>query len=86
MENVIEIYALIILLGIGLLYGFYKLTEYAFWCNQLWIAIMLLMVYIIDSATIPFVSALIYFGYTFFLLNVIGFVVFQKEECLASNE
>ena len=79
MDYVIEIYTLINLLGTGLLYGFYKLTKYAFWCNQLWIAIGLAMIYFMDSTTIPFLSALIYFGYTLILLNIIGFVFFNKE-------
>ncbi|WP_038529314.1 hypothetical protein [Formosa agariphila] len=80
MDYVIEIYTLVLLLSIGLLYGFYKLTIYAFWCNQLWIGIVLTLIYIIDSASIPFISALIYFGYTLILFNIMGFVFFQKKE------
>ena len=80
MENVIGIYTLVILFGIGLLYIFYKLTKYAFWFNQLWIAIILSIVYYIDNDSILFLSTLIYFGYTLILLNILGFVFFQKEE------
>ncbi|MBP1840963.1 hypothetical protein [Formosa algae] len=79
MESIVEIYTLGILLGMGLLYGVYKLTQYAFWINQLWITIVLVMVFIIDSASIPFLYVLIYFGYALILMNIIGFVCFQKK-------
>ncbi|CDF80811.1 type IV secretory pathway, VirD4 component [Formosa agariphila KMM 3901] len=80
MDDSIVTYGLIFLLGTGTIFGCYKITNYAFMLNLIWMSIGLLFIWGMEINNHQFLNILIYLGCPLLFLNCIGIVFLQNED------